>query len=149
MQKKTSPLSIKDIISNQSGPLRDLYSRTVDIAILQEKLYSYLPRPLQEHIVAVSYNNFTLHLHTDNAAWATRLRFKIPEILEIARNKCLLTKLQTIRIKVAPSQDTLTTTRKSCKLSTKTTKLLEHTAQSIADPELRAVFIRLSKNRNN
>ena len=148
MIKKSHPLLIKDIISRQNSPLLDLYSRTIDIANLQKKLYKHLPVTIRENVTVASYNNLTLNLFTHNAAWATRLRFKIPEIMDIARNECLLHDLQTIRIKVAPVSSELLPTKKPNKISTKTAKLLKNTGETIADPQLRDAFIRLSQNQS-
>ncbi len=149
MQKKTRPASVAEILSRPSGPLRTLYSRSLDTEKLQEKLQAHLPGTLREHIVAVSYHNSTLHLYTDNAAWATRLRFQRAEILSLARDECLLTDLQGIRIRIAPTQDPPSTARRSCRLSANSARLLEDTARAIADPALRAALLRLSGNRNN
>jgi len=113
MQKKTSPLSIKKILSRQSGPLLGLYSHAVNIARLQEKLHARLPDTLREHVLVANYDDLTLYLHTESAAWATKLRFNIPAIREIARKHCRLHNLQTVRIKVAPSQHKAATDKKS------------------------------------
>jgi len=149
MQKKTRPLSIKKILSTQPGPLLDLYLHTVNIAIVQEKLHACLPATLREHVLVANYDNRTLHLHTDNAAWATKLRFQIPDILELARHHDILSDLQTIRIRVAPAQGTPARVKKPPKLSPKDAQLLNDAGQSITDRKLRHALMRLAKNNGD
>ena len=98
-------------------------------------------------MLVANYNHLTLHLHADSAAWATKLRFKTPAILEIARNHCMLSDLQNIRIKVAPpAQVKPATTAKPHRLSAKSKQLLNEAGRAIADPKLRHALMHLARN---
>ena len=141
-----SGVFITAFLSDRSGPFAALSAHATAISDLQKKLCSYLPDDLSEHVTVANFNNKSLCLHTDSAAWATRLRFKIPELLHIMRDHCGLTSMQNIRIKVIPPQIQNTTLDNRPVLSEKTAHLLQDIGESTTDPELRDALLRLSRH---
>ena len=146
MNEKSGLSSISAFLNDREGPLAGLSTHAAGISDLQKKLCSYLPGDLSEHVTVANFSSKSLCLHADSAAWATRLRFKIPELLHIVRNQCGLTSMQTIRIKVTPSQTRNTTLDNRPVLSEKTAHLLQDIGESTTDPELRDALLRLSRH---
>lgn len=146
MVKNTGPLKITEILSADTGHLVQLYSHTRELSALEKKLCSYLPASLRDHVRVANYDEKSLSLCTDNAAWATRLRFKIPDILNIARNKCMLDSIQTVRISVAPTEKETSNRRQAPRLTSETAQLLRSTAESLSDPDLRQALLQLSQH---
>jgi len=70
---------------------------------LEHKLLAFLEPPLNKHCTIANYVNETLILHTDAPVWASRIRYKTPQILLFIIKECGLSELKTIRIKVIPS----------------------------------------------
>ena len=87
---------------------------------------------------------------TTSPAWATRLRYNIPQILSILRDQLGQTKLKTIRIKIVPvtSFFPVSTIPKPV-LSKNSSELILQTANSIEDENLRNVLLKLSRRYNS
>lgn len=140
------PLKIKKIFVESSDNLSLLYLHTQTIIKLQNNLKAELPAPLNEHITIANYYSNTLIIQTDSSAWAAKLRFKIPELLTILKNKCGLSELKTIRIKVSVSDTDRTSPEKKLILSNQSSNFLRNIANTISDPDLRQSLLKISKN---
>ncbi len=139
------------ISSNEQ--LNKLYTHARDICVLNEKLHNYLDPSLSNHCSIANYSADTLVVNADTSAWASKLRNRIPDILDFARHECGLTKLISVRIRVSPilnnttQADTHSTgiTRK-VSLSKKSAEFIKSVATSIHDPALRESILKISKN---
>ena len=120
--------------------------RASQIARLQQKLRLKLDPVLSTHLLVANFNSDVLTIHTDSPAWAARLRFKMPDILDIAKETCGLRDLHSVRVKVViPERDSSCAT-KAMSLSDETVQMMLKTADSITDNNLRRALIRLSKH---
>lgn len=143
-QKK--PLIINTILNDCSETLTALSTHTTHIQQLQNHIRSELGHPLSDHLSVVNFNQQTLTIHTDSPAWAAKLRFNIQNILKIARQKCGLTELRSVRVKVIiPEFDTPATNRR-LSISEDTAHMILKTSESINDDSLRTALLRLSKH---
>jgi len=138
---------------SSNNQLNKLYTHAKDICALNEKLHDYLDPTLSGHCSIANYSAETLIVNADTSAWASKLRNRIPDILDYARHECGLTKLITVRIRVSPNynntnQSVLPGTRLGRKafLSKKSAELIASVATSIQDPVLRESILKISKN---
>ena len=101
-----------------------------------------------EHCFVANFENGKLVLQVKNTAWATRLRYAIPEILETLASYPEFLTLQSIRYHISYSpinKEEATISRKSCK---EAKRLLETAAKNIENPILKAALMRLALNSN-
>ena len=109
---------------------------------LQIKLHDYLEPPLNEHVIIADYRQKTLVFHADSAAWATKLRYRTPEILKLFRND--LPGIRTIRIKNPPVETRERATRHAARASSDTVDTIREVAGRIDDPPLRSALLRIA-----
>lgn len=96
----TQPIhSISDIVT-ASDKLSLIYNHIEELNRLQAKLSKYLDSPLNQHVLVADYQQQTLVLHADSAAWTTRLRYRTRELLALFQDE--LPDLSTIHIKNRP-----------------------------------------------
>lgn len=124
----------------------DILSRLCDhieqLGKLQTKLDDYLEPPLNEHVIIADYRQKTLVFHADSAAWATKLRYRTPEILKLFRND--LPGIRTIRIKNPPVETREQATRHAARASSETVDTIRQVAGRIDDPPLRSALLRIA-----
>ena len=80
--------------------LLDMCQRTMLLDDLNSKLKMYLQPSLHKHCAIGSFNKGCLVITTDNAAWATELRYEIPALRDRLRKDAGLYQLLSIQIKV-------------------------------------------------
>lgn len=147
---RKSPLQaprLGDLMAEQSGQIRTIYQHALKLIDLQNKLRASLEQPLSDHVTVASLSNQTLTVHTSSAAWAARLRFRIPEMLSSLNQEKIEPPIKTIRIKVNPPATPRRESAEKLSLSPASSQLLKNVAESIPDPELRESLLRLSRNR--
>ena len=144
---KHLPATINELLRNSPGSLSKIQARIAQISNFQDKLRSALGTPLSEHLNVANFSDDTLVLHTDNPAWASRLRFNIQLILRIARLNCGLDGLKSVRIKVVIPNTDRKANKRSLSLSENTAKMIGATTASINDHKLRTSLSNLSKHR--
>jgi len=145
---KVAHSSMKSLLNENSEILSALCIRASKISGLQKTLHDKIGPPLSEHLTVANFNNQSLTIHTDSPAWASRLRFSIPVILDAVRHIRGLENLHSIRIKVALADNTKKTTARKLSLSDETIQLIKNTAQSTNDNNLRAALLRLVSNKS-
>lgn len=147
-QKKLSTaLDIGSLIADKKNKFSSLYHHALELIRLQQILKDAIQRPLGDHITVANVVNNILTIYTDSAAWAARLRFSIPEMLDSLDKKAPDLSIKSIRIKVMPTDNPGTETGYKPALSEKNSLLLKNVADSISDAELREALLRLSRNR--
>ena len=153
-------LNTRNLIACQFGELVDsseqlnnLYTHAKGIYALNEKLQTHLVPSLRGHCTVANYSDETLTVNAETSAWASRLRYCVPDILNYAKHECGLTRLKSVRIKVSPIhnktvQSNLSSTRsvKKASLSKKSADFIKNVATSIKDPALRKSILRISKH---
>lgn len=97
--------------------------------------------------MVAGFDDKILILQADAPAWAARLRFQLPQLLALAREKCGLKALQTIRIQVAvPFQSPRRPDKRLMRLSSRAVECLRSSAASTTDFALRECLLRLSRH---
>lgn len=102
------------------------------------KLGKYLDSRLNQHVVVADYQQKTLVLHTDSAAWAAKLRYNTPDILTAFKGD--LPGIRTIRIKVVPTDTLVKASRHTAKVSPDTAGGIRQVADQIEDTALRSTL---------
>jgi len=151
-QNNLNTRQFNQLISS-SKQLNNLYTHAKNIYALNEKLHNHLAPSLASHCTVANYSDTTLTVYADTSAWASRLRYCIPDILDYARHQCGLTSLKSVRINVSPSQKitnqsglTTTSLARKASLSKNSAEFMRNVAISITDPALRESILKISKN---
>jgi hypothetical protein len=108
------------------------------------------PMPLAGRSLPVRYEAGCLHLQTDSAAWATRLRQSQAELLARLRREPFFAKLESLHVRVAPistgtSAPSTAPQSGKARLSNGAAELLRGAADEVKDPALREALKRLSE----
>ena len=133
--------SISELLES-SDKLSQLCNHIEQLGKLQIKLLGYLEPPLNEHVIIADYRRKTLVFHADSAAWATKLRYRTPDILELFKDD--LPGIRTIRIKNPPVETRVQATRRAAGASAGTVDTIRQVADRITDPPLRAALLKIA-----
>lgn len=112
------------------------------LAALDVRLKRQLPAALRDHVTLANVRGGRLAFLADNPAWATRLRTLGPEVLANAR--ALGVKADRLAVKVAPLPVLPRDDAGKVPLSRAAREHLRAAADSVADPELKALFLRMA-----
>lgn len=133
--------------------LNILYTHAKVISALTEKLQKHLSPSLSSHCTVGNYTDETLILFAETSAWATKLRYCSPEILNYTKRECGLPRLKSVRIKVSPDLNKLNQSRlplnpsiRKGALSKKSADFIKSAASSISDPALQKSILKISKH---
>ena len=98
---------IKQCINKQ---LADICRHSLQLEELSNKVQQLLPAEFAAHCHVGSFNKGCLLLTTTNAAWASQLRYAIPELRDRLRKEAQMYQLLSIKIAVVapPAQQIVT-----------------------------------------
>ena len=145
--KKNKTLPINTLLQDKHSPIADLCKKAIFIQEVDHKLKKILDPSIQDHFVLANIKTDIAILLVSSPAWATRLRYNIPAILNALNNHLNFTSIKTIRIKVKnPIPDNPVSKKKLIYLSDNSAQFLNDVANNFNDPQLRACFLKLSKN---
>lgn len=144
----TAPKHLAGLLKSGSESLGPLLAHVRRLEALNKMLREQLPPPLNQHCQAANLRDDTLLLHADSPAWALKLRYSAPVMLERLRRQPGLQQLRTINVKVKPTGIATTPAKKTrhAQMSEDTAKLLDDVAGAITDPTLRASLLRLARH---
>jgi hypothetical protein len=142
-----SPDGIDAILAGRSETASAVYRHALWLLELQRRLRALLAPPLNDHVTVANCRKGALIIHADSAAWAARLRFRIPDILAGFKETPPDAAIQSVRIKVRPPDSTQPPPPAQLTISDDTARLLQSVAESISDPDLRASLLRLHRHR--
>ena len=138
------------ILLNQdgSGHLQRLVKRARALQALDDRLGEYLPPLLKSQCTVAALRDDVLVINARSPAWATRLHYLAPSILEFLHRRGEgLQSFRAIQIRVSlPEEEAILTTKPLPRpqLSIQTARHLKHMAQRIPDPDLQSILLRLS-----
>lgn len=136
------PRSVAQLLS--TGPLPRLLDHSRLLARLDQALQTALPPDLAPHCQVLNLRDQTLTLAAQGSAWAARLRYQVPALLQhFARQRNVT--VRTIHVKVAsPTQTLAKKPKRHAHLSSSNARLLEQTAAALSDQGLRAALLRVA-----
>lgn len=136
------PKSVGDFLRKRK--LIGLYREVEAQKKLLDSIRPLLPNSLGPHCTAAHLREGQMVLFTDSPAWASRLRYSIPEIQEKMVRAGIA--VSSVRIRVNPSSLVPPREpRKANRLSAANAELLLKVATTIDDPALGAVLRRLGR----
>lgn len=144
---KTNTPRLWTLVNSDSGILHNLIQQVTLLKYIDQKLGSFLGKPLCDHCTIANFANETLLLHADTPAWASRLRYNTPQIMLFMQNECGLESLRTIRVKVTPATfPSIQLPGKRWKLDQHTADMIYRTASTMTDETLKHTLLRISKH---
>ena len=126
-----------------SGSLGAVYRQARELAKLRQALVSGLPEDEARHLVGVSDDGRRLAVFADSPAWATRLRYRAPE-LEAAAVRWRGTRPR-LAFKVAQHSGAAERRSHSPWLSEHVVNTLEASARTVEDEGLAEALRRLAR----
>ncbi len=147
MKADNKTLPISKLLHDDRSPIAELCKKASSIQDINHQLKKYLDPSLQNHFELANINNAVATLLVSSSSWATRLRYNIPTILDALNNQLNFSSVKTIRIKVKKIiSDNTVINKKPIPLSEKSAQVLIDVANNSNDSQLRACFLKLSKN---
>jgi len=144
--KPKTARSFRDIALHNNNALAALYRHSQDILKIQNIIKDHLGTPLNQHFSVANYGTDSLIIVADSPVWASRLRFRTAEILQLARNTPWLQGLRSIRIKINPRSDRVAGREKPPAVSPETRRLLRRVAENTTDSRLKAILLNIAGN---
>lgn len=159
--KKLYPQSIGNILKNKNLLTNSLIEQTQILQQLTNILQNILPEPLAQHckVANIHPHSRTIVLAASSPVWSSRLRFHSPRILKAMqqdyqlpfyRSRILVSKIRPEEVgRIRPIDLHPINNAPQQKLSQSNVKLVQKTAQTIENSELRDSLLRLSKRNHN
>lgn len=129
------------------GPLASLLARAREGQRYAAEVRSRLPAPAADHVVGAAFEGRTLTVLADSPAWASRLRYLVPDLLRrwpAAGGLPAPAALQ-VRIAAVPSPRA-DPPRRRPEIGPRAAEFLLELAESTPDPALRSIFRRLARH---
>lgn len=146
--KKPIPEKTLETILNQQDPqsiLGFIQKKVIQLNQLNEIWQKNSP-DLATHSRIANFREGCLVIEIDNASWATRLRYVIPDLIKKLVKYTPLNTLKEIKWYIQPTTHTISQASQLVPvLSDHSAQLLKNTALSIRMKELQEALIRLSK----
>ncbi len=139
----TKARSLKQLLAN--GTVTALIEQAHRLQAIDILLPACIPGELVAHVRTANWRNDRLVLQTDSAAWATRLRYLLPQLQRCLQQHPQLAELQQIDLRVAPQERPANPAPQPACLSTSSAHIIDTGAETIADPALRAALKRLAR----
>jgi len=143
-----NPLTgVGNTMQRSGSPLNKLVNKTLHLAKLNQVFIALLPTYLQNHATLARLDEKGWVVQTDSSAWATRLRFALPELCE-PLEQLLGFELPRPWIRIAPPAipEPSPPPPRRVQVSSKTVDVLENAAQQFSDPRLGAAMSRLAEH---
>lgn len=150
-ERYKNPATFTSLLEDKHSVLGKLCQHAEYLSHLEKKLCLFLDSPLSSHCSVANFINETLILHSDSAAWAAKLRYNVPVILNFMQNECNLNTLKTIRIKIKlPDSSTQPgPVRRKPAISSASALFINQAAATMLDDDLRLSLLKLVKNNQD
>lgn len=114
------------------------------LADLGQRVQACLPAELAGQCRVIGLRDGCLRLATDTPAWAARLRFQAPRLVQQLRQRGAVT-LHSVQVQISPAATPRTPPTRKPRMTTENARLLEQTARAIEDPGLARALTRLAR----
>lgn len=126
--------------------LKTLCKKAKQIQCANSILAQFLPMALHQHCSVANFQNAALVLHTDNAAWATQLRYQQASLTKAFQQNSQFTHIQTVKICVRIPELPTQKIHRPAHMTLEVGELIKNAAASVTHPALKEALLRLSKN---
>jgi len=145
---KNKTLSISSLLNDDHCSFATLFKKANSIREIDRNLKKLLDPSLKDKFELANINEGVAVFLVSSSAWATRLRYNIPIILDAFNNQLNFTSIKTVRIKIKKSlPENSVVTKKPIYLSNNSAQFLNDIANNKHDPEIRKCILNISKNR--
>lgn len=146
MNRPRLPTQILGYSGLRDSPLHDLLAHARRLEQIQRLLLRLLETPLAQHCRIADLRQGRLLLHADASAWATKMRFQAPSLLERLRRALPGEPILSIQVQVRlPDAPARTGRRAATPMSAANAEALRDMAAGIVDPGLKAALMRLAR----
>lgn len=139
----TIPRSIQSLLHTATPDIADLIGRARFLERMRASILEILPDTAGQHVRVAAYDNYRLRLHVSHGAWATRLRYMQPAIIQALAQRMRL-HIDKVEIKVRPAIDPAAPAPTPRYISDDARAHLKRSAHYIGDAELAAALERLA-----
>lgn len=147
--RRSSLASVSDCLRRPKGRLAQLVAQTDRLATINRAFRAYLPPHLHDHAKIVSLSAQHWVIQTHSSAWATRLRYVLPQLQQQLSEHFGYT-IPVLKLRVQPApQEPAPVPQRRMQMTEKSAALLAGTAQGIADQRLGAALRRLAENASS
>lgn len=149
-ESQTKPISA--LLQPSHRDLQTILSKAKAIETLNRTLIPLLDPAIQKYCQVANLTNGVLIVLTANGAVATQLRYHVTDIIKKLHQNPALKHIREIQIKVRPAAAPVgvergkapTTLTKPLPMSPETAQTLAAMAETIEDPELREIMLRIA-----
>lgn len=134
-------------INNPTALLGAIKNKAAQLSHLNSLLHAQLETSLTQCCRVANFRENILIIEINSSAWATRLRYLIPELLQKLRREKEFHRLQEIKWYIRPAESEYKKKpTKSIKLSEGSSKLIAETAEHISNPMLQTALKKLTSH---
>lgn len=136
-----------ELLNSSASSLAIIAQKIKQLSLLNQ-LWQMETEELALHTRIANFRNDILIIETESSAWATRLRYAIPELLKKLKVHPELKTLRNIQWYIQPinSAAIKTTAKKPISLSSQDAQLLQDTADCTENEKLKTALQNLAKN---
>lgn len=134
------------LLEDRNSGYSNLVKHARELNSLNLQLQRHLPASLGKHCQLANYRSNTMIIQSESAAWASKLRYLLPQLRRELSQYPVFSGLKDIHIRVAA---TVTESREKPsppRLSNQSALLLEQAAASISDPDLGKALAQLARH---
>lgn len=144
----SKPRAITELLADHfTGPLELTIQRGKKLQHLSRLIQNTLDPEMAAHCQLLNLRNSSLIMACDSTAWATRLRYHVPTLLQ-ALQQSGLSGVADIQIRVSPVvQPPQQRAKKRAVLSTDAAYCIQQCAQSVTDPALSRALQQLARRK--
>ncbi|MFN2308152.1 MAG: DUF721 domain-containing protein [Gammaproteobacteria bacterium] len=114
------------------------------LADLTQQVQACLPADLSGHWHVAGLGEGCLRLTTEAPAWAARLRFQAPQLVQRLRRHGAVT-LHSVSVRISPPATPRELPARKARMTAESARLLEQTARAVTDPGLAQALARLAR----
>lgn len=139
--------SLQTILDSKNNSFAGLVNKVKCLTELSQLWHTIIEPALLPHCRVANLRDKRLIIEVDSAAWLTRLRYQLPELLTKLRSYSELRDLQAIDWYIEPNIPTTQQSNAHPKpFSPHTVQLLHETAEGITNETLRNALLRLARD---
>lgn len=145
-------MRIETLFTRSSRQLSEIRDTICRLQKLNTCVAGQLEKSFSRHYQVASYTHGKLVLVTHSTAWATRMRYLMPDLIKKLRKDSVFAELKAIICLIDPGIHQFFESspplpeEKPPRLTESTRALLRRVSNSISSPELRASLLRLAKS---
>lgn len=143
-EKKATPNHFRRPMARPPAELALLLPHIETLQRVSRRVYQCIPPILRGRCVVANYKNHVLILHAETPAWATRLRFLLPDLQKQLAADSLFENLSEIQVRTEPQSADRTKPQRQIAISAASAAVVKSLAEGIPDPALQAALLRLA-----